>query len=176
MKESSTRPIYTQLTWLHVPSFHRREYPVATSTTTARQGCNCATLPRFSFYKSYRSLKRSETLLAGSLTPVARDIRAKRRYLGVNAFNEQRGAHFWDAPVRLRQIFLFEHWQKRMRLRILDWSKIKRKGSCGQFGIILAKWICNFFGGGGNVCSYLYRITPFWWIYHWWNFGMKIED
>lgn len=150
MKESSTRPICTQLTWLHVPSFHRREYPVATSTTTARQGCNCATLPRFGFYKSYRSLKRSEMLLAGCFTRVARDIRAKRRYWGENAFNEQRGRHFRDAPVRLGQIFLFEYWRKRIRLRIFDRSAIKGKGSCGQFGIILAKWIFNFFGGGGG--------------------------
>lgn len=176
MKESSTRPICTQLTWLHVPSFHRWEYPVATSTTTARQGCNCATLPRFGFYKSYRSLKRSEMLLAGCFTRVARDIRAKRRYWGENAFNEQRGRHFRDASVRLGQIFLFEYWRKRIRLRIFDRSVIKGKGSCGQFGIILAKWIFNFFGGGGDDWSYFYRIIPFRWIYQWWNFGMKVED
>lgn len=154
MKESSTRPICTQLTWLHVPSFHRQEYPIATSTTTAHQGCNCATLPRFSFYKSYRSFKRSEMLLAGCLARVARDIRVKRRYLG-------------GSFLRLRQIFLFEYWWKRIRLRIFDWSAIKGEGSCGQFDIILMLWICNFFWGGGGerlivLLSYYSVLMEFW--------------
>lgn len=75
MKESSTRPICTQLAWLHVPSFHRQEYPHRDISSHHGEGCNCATLPRLSIYKSWPA--RWKSFFVQSPFRLARDKRAR---------------------------------------------------------------------------------------------------